>query len=57
MILKKLEAEKASAQREMEPLISQKPLGPTTSSLPLKLSKVSNKIDDITALSDLYNKK
>uniref|UniRef100_A0A672QIU1 Envoplakin-like n=1 Tax=Sinocyclocheilus grahami TaxID=75366 RepID=A0A672QIU1_SINGR len=50
-------AEKASAQREMEPLISQKPLGPTTSSLPLKLSKVSNKIDDITALSDLYNKK
>ncbi|XP_043090950.1 envoplakin [Puntigrus tetrazona] len=56
-ILKKLEAEKASAQREMEPLISQKPLGPTTSSLPLKLSKVSNKIDDITALSDLYNKK
>uniref|UniRef100_A0A8C1B6Y7 SH3 domain-containing protein n=1 Tax=Cyprinus carpio carpio TaxID=630221 RepID=A0A8C1B6Y7_CYPCA len=57
MILKKLEAEKASAQREMEPLISQKPLGPTTSSLPLKLSKVSNKIDNITALSDQYNKK
>ncbi|KAL0198738.1 hypothetical protein M9458_007278, partial [Cirrhinus mrigala] len=50
-------AEKASAQRDMEPLISQKPLGPTTSMLPLKLSKVNNKIDDITALSDLYIKK
>uniref|UniRef100_A0A8C1L9U1 Envoplakin b n=1 Tax=Cyprinus carpio TaxID=7962 RepID=A0A8C1L9U1_CYPCA len=56
-ILKNLEAEKASAQRDMEPLISQKPLGPTTSSLPLKLSKINNKINDITALSDLYNKK
>ncbi|XP_067237291.1 envoplakin [Chanodichthys erythropterus] len=55
--LKNLEAEKSSAQRDMQPLISQKPLGPTTSSLPLKLSKVNNKIDDITALSDLYNKK
>lgn len=57
MTLKNLEAEKSSAQRDMQPLISQKPLGPTTSSLPLKLSKVNNKIDDITALSDLYNKK
>ncbi|XP_016113825.1 envoplakin-like isoform X1 [Sinocyclocheilus grahami] len=56
-ILKNLEAEKASAQRDMEPLISQKPLGPTTSSLPLKLSKINNKTDDITALSDLYHKK
>ncbi|KAK2916917.1 hypothetical protein Q8A67_001291 [Cirrhinus molitorella] len=56
-VLKNLEAEKASAQRDMEPLISQKPLGPTTSSLPLKLSKVNNKIDNITALSNLYNKK
>ncbi|XP_073800045.1 envoplakin [Danio rerio] len=57
LVLKNLEAEKASAQRDMQPLISQKPLGPTTSSLPLKLSKVNNKIDDISALSDLYHKK
>ncbi|KAG1928651.1 envoplakin [Pimephales promelas] len=55
--LKNMEAEISSAQRDIQPLISQKPLGPTTSSLPVKLSKVNNKIEDITALSDLFTKK
>ncbi|KAK7939050.1 hypothetical protein WMY93_002376 [Mugilogobius chulae] len=55
--LDKLESEKAALQREMQPIISQKPLGPTTSTLPVKLSDVNNKIDDITALMDLYKKK
>ncbi|XP_066531921.1 envoplakin [Hoplias malabaricus] len=55
--LSNLEAEKVSIQREMEPLLSQKPLGPTTSSLPEKLSTATNKIEDLTALTDLYGKK
>lgn len=57
LALDKLEAEKASLQREMQPIISQKPLGPTTSMLPVKLSAVNNKIDDVAALMDLYKKK
>ncbi|KAJ0058417.1 hypothetical protein NL108_014138, partial [Boleophthalmus pectinirostris] len=55
--LNQLESEKAALQREMQPVISQKPLGPTTSTLPGKLSNINNKIDDVSALMDLYKKK
>ncbi|XP_072531240.1 envoplakin [Salminus brasiliensis] len=55
--LRNLEAEKASIKREVEPLLSPKPLGPTTSSLPEKLSIATNKIEDINNLTDLYGKK
>uniref|UniRef100_A0A8B9HHT6 Envoplakin b n=1 Tax=Astyanax mexicanus TaxID=7994 RepID=A0A8B9HHT6_ASTMX len=55
--LRSLEAEKASIQREAEPLLSQKPLGPTTSTLPEKLSIATNKIEDLNNLTDLYGKK
>ncbi|TRY95699.1 hypothetical protein DNTS_022110 [Danionella cerebrum] len=57
LTLKNLEAEKSSAQRDMQPLVSQKPLGPTTSSLPVKLSRTSNKLEDVSALAALYSKK
>uniref|UniRef100_A0A673BAP6 Envoplakin-like n=1 Tax=Sphaeramia orbicularis TaxID=375764 RepID=A0A673BAP6_9TELE len=53
----KLESEKAAAQRELEPILSQKPLGPTGSTLPLKLSAANNKLDDLNTLLDLYHKK
>ncbi|KAL7826628.1 hypothetical protein AOLI_G00318370 [Acnodon oligacanthus] len=55
--LSSLGAEKASIQREVEPLLSRKPLGPVTSSFPEKLNTASNKIEDLTALTDLYGKK
>uniref|UniRef100_UPI0037E77371 envoplakin n=1 Tax=Semicossyphus pulcher TaxID=241346 RepID=UPI0037E77371 len=55
--VRKLESEKSAVQREMEPLLAKKPLGPTTSTLPVKLSATNNKIDDINTLLDLYNKK
>ncbi|XP_073350769.1 envoplakin [Pagrus major] len=55
--VRKLESEKAAVQREMGPILAKKPLGPTTSSLPPKLSAVNNKIDDINTLIDLYSKK
>ncbi|XP_051988813.1 envoplakin-like isoform X1 [Xyrauchen texanus] len=55
--LRNLEAEKSSAQRDLQPLLLEKPLGPTAATLSQKLSIANNKIDDITALTDLYNKK
>lgn len=55
--VRKLESEKAAIQREMEPILAKKPLGPTASTLPVKLSATNNKIDDINTLIDLYNKK
>lgn len=55
--VRKLESEKSAVQREMEPILAKKPLGPTASTLPLKLSTANNKIDDINTLMDLYNKK
>ncbi|KAM3598572.1 uncharacterized protein V6R79_019854 [Siganus canaliculatus] len=55
--IRKLEAEKAAIQRELEPLLAKKPLGPITSSLPFKLNAAGNKIDDINTLTDLYTKK
>lgn len=57
MTLKKLEAEKASIQSEIEPLLSSKSLGPTTLSYPPKLSTATNKIEDLNALTNLYGKK
>ncbi|XP_029365431.1 envoplakin [Echeneis naucrates] len=57
LAVRKLESEKSHIQREMEPILAKKPLGPTSSSLPLKLSAVNHKIDDINTLIDLYNKK
>lgn len=57
MTLRKLEAEKASIQREIEPLLSSKSLGPTTVFYPPKLSTATNKIEDLNALTDLYGKK
>ncbi|XP_056256846.1 envoplakin [Seriola aureovittata] len=57
LAVKKLESEKFGLQREMEPILAKKPLGPTASTLPVKLSAANNKIDDINTLIDVYNKK
>ncbi|XP_040918385.1 envoplakin [Toxotes jaculatrix] len=57
LTVRKLESEKAGVQREMEPILAKKPLGPIASTLPLKLSAANNKIDDISTLIDLYDKK
>uniref|UniRef100_UPI001CD8A17C envoplakin-like n=1 Tax=Solea senegalensis TaxID=28829 RepID=UPI001CD8A17C len=54
---RRLEAEKARVQREMEPIVSKTPLGPIASTLPLKLNTANNKLDDIDALIALYDKK
>ncbi|TKS91521.1 Envoplakin 210 kDa cornified envelope precursor protein p210 [Collichthys lucidus] len=55
--LRKLESEKDAIQREMEPILAKKPLGPAASTLPPKLTAANNKIDDINAIMDLYSKK
>ncbi|XP_059203216.1 envoplakin [Centropristis striata] len=55
--VRKLESEKSALQREMEPILAKKPLGPMASTLPLKLSTANNKIDDINTLIELFNKK
>ncbi|KAM4717678.1 envoplakin-like isoform 2-T2 [Anableps anableps] len=52
-----LESEKSAIQREVDPIVAKKPLGPMASMLPLKLSAADNKIHDINTLIDLYNKK
>lgn len=57
LTVRNLEAEKAAVQRDMDPILAQKPLGPTTSALSLKLSGLNNKFDDTNVLCDLYNKK
>uniref|UniRef100_A0A7N6BLL2 Desmoplakin SH3 domain-containing protein n=1 Tax=Anabas testudineus TaxID=64144 RepID=A0A7N6BLL2_ANATE len=57
LAVRKLESEKSSVQRDMDPILANKPLGPTASTLPLKLSAANNKINDISTLLDLYNKK
>ena len=57
LAVRKLESEKNALQREMEPILAKKPLGPTASSLPLKISAANNKIDDINSFIDLYKKK
>lgn len=55
--MRKLESEKSVVQREVEPILAKKPLGPTASSLPPKLRATNDKIDDINTLINLYNKK
>ncbi|KAM9745605.1 envoplakin [Menidia menidia] len=57
LTVRKLESEKSAVQREMDPLLSKKPLSPTAASLPSKLSAANNKINDINQLIDLYDKK
>lgn len=57
LVVKKLESEKSAVQRDMDPILAKKPLGPTTATLPHKLSAANNKINDINTLIDLYNKK
>uniref|UniRef100_A0A7N9ASW1 Envoplakin b n=1 Tax=Mastacembelus armatus TaxID=205130 RepID=A0A7N9ASW1_9TELE len=57
LALRKLESEKAALQRQMEPIVAKKPLGPIASTLPIKLSTANNKIDNISSLISLYNKK
>uniref|UniRef100_A0A3Q3N8D0 Envoplakin-like n=1 Tax=Labrus bergylta TaxID=56723 RepID=A0A3Q3N8D0_9LABR len=46
-------AEKSAVQREMEPILAKKPLGPTASTLPVKLSTTNNKLDDIYSSQSL----
>ncbi|KAM4530655.1 envoplakin-like [Odontesthes bonariensis] len=55
--VRKLESEKSAVQREMNPILSKKPLSPTASALPIKLTAANTKINDINHLIDLYNKK
>uniref|UniRef100_A0A3Q3WJ83 Envoplakin b n=1 Tax=Mola mola TaxID=94237 RepID=A0A3Q3WJ83_MOLML len=55
--VRRLESEKFAIQREMEPILTKKPLGPTTSSLPLKLSATNDKLDDVNTIINLYSKK
>ncbi|KAM3863826.1 envoplakin [Diretmus argenteus] len=57
LTVRRLEADKAAVQREMEPILAKKPLGPIASTLPVKLSAANNKFDDINTLADLYKKK
>ncbi|XP_053299625.1 envoplakin [Pleuronectes platessa] len=55
--LRKLESEKSRVQREMEPVLATKPLGPISSTLPIKFTAVNNKINNINTLMGLYEKK
>ncbi|KAF6722971.1 Envoplakin [Oryzias melastigma] len=52
-----LESEKSSIQRQLDPILAKKPLGPTASILPPKLNSTDNKIENIETLMNLYNKK
>uniref|UniRef100_A0A3Q0T5D6 Envoplakin b n=1 Tax=Amphilophus citrinellus TaxID=61819 RepID=A0A3Q0T5D6_AMPCI len=52
----KLESQKSAIQREVDPILAKKPLGPTASALPPKLSATNKKFDDVNSLIDLYNK-
>uniref|UniRef100_A0A3B4ZBW0 Envoplakin-like n=1 Tax=Stegastes partitus TaxID=144197 RepID=A0A3B4ZBW0_9TELE len=56
LTVRKLESEKAAVQREMDPILAKKPLGPMASALPPKLSAADKKIHDLNTLIDLYNK-
>ncbi|KAJ8283836.1 hypothetical protein COCON_G00026860 [Conger conger] len=57
LALKRLEQEKAAAEKEMEPLLSQQSSGTVSSALPLKLNDAKNKQDSIAGLADLFSKK
>nr|XP_061829860.1 envoplakin-like [Nerophis lumbriciformis] len=54
---RRLESEKSAIQRDLEPVLAKKPLGPHASILPLKLAAANTKMDDINSLIDLYDKK
>lgn len=55
--LQQLEKQRATAQKDLEPLLSQDINGPTFSTLPQKLGDAKNKQDSLAALNDLYKKK
>ncbi|XP_051996354.1 envoplakin a [Xyrauchen texanus] len=55
--LQQLEKQRVAAKKEIEPLFSQDSNGPTTSTLPQKLSDAKNKQDSLAALVDLYKRK
>ncbi|XP_008413685.1 envoplakin-like [Poecilia reticulata] len=57
LAVRKLESDKSAIQREVDPILAKKPLGPTAAMLPLKLSAADNKIHNVNTLVDLYNKK
>uniref|UniRef100_M4A1H7 Envoplakin-like n=1 Tax=Xiphophorus maculatus TaxID=8083 RepID=M4A1H7_XIPMA len=57
LAVRKLESDKSAVQREVDPILAKKPLGPTAAMLPLNLSAADNKIHNINTLIDLYNKK
>ncbi|XP_019714056.1 envoplakin-like [Hippocampus comes] len=57
LMARNLESEKAAVQREMEALVAKKALGANASILPLKLAAANAKMDDISTLLDLYDKK
>ncbi|XP_017272078.1 envoplakin [Kryptolebias marmoratus] len=57
LTVKKLQSEQSAIQREMDPILAKKPLGPTASTVALKLNAADNKIHNIYTLIDLYNKK
>ncbi|XP_054616002.1 envoplakin-like [Dunckerocampus dactyliophorus] len=54
---RRLESEKSALQRDLDPILAKKPLGPNASILPLKLAAANTKMDDINSLVDLYDKK
>ncbi|KTF75862.1 hypothetical protein cypCar_00043943, partial [Cyprinus carpio] len=55
--LQQFEKQRAAAQKDLEPLLSKDSNGPTSSTLPQKLSDAKNKQDSLAALIDLYRKK
>ncbi|XP_007560353.1 envoplakin-like [Poecilia formosa] len=57
LAVRKLESDKSAVQREVDPILAKKALGPTAAMLPLKLSAADNKIHNVNTLVDLYNKK
>ncbi|KAM4635679.1 envoplakin [Polymixia lowei] len=57
LAVRNLESQKSAVQREMEPILAKKPLGPTASTLPPKLSAANSKFDNLNTLAELYNKK
>ncbi|XP_047213473.1 envoplakin-like [Girardinichthys multiradiatus] len=57
LTVRKLESDKSAIQREVDPILVKKPLGPKASMLPPKFSDANNKIHNINTLIDLYNKK
>ncbi|KAG7216188.1 hypothetical protein INR49_029037 [Caranx melampygus] len=57
LAVRRLESEKSGIQREMGSILARTPLGPTASTLPVKLSVANHKIDHINSLIDSFKKK